>query len=96
MKNLVITVENNQLHSISNYFEGILDTVKESFEGVGILEWKDKLVGIGADGASVNLRKKGGVAALLRQDIQYLIDFHCLPHRLELAVKWRSFTRCCR
>lgn len=63
-----------------------MDTVKEAFEGVGILQWKDKLVGIGADGASVNLGKKGGVAALLRRDIPYLIDFHCLPHRLELAL----------
>ena len=30
--------------------------------------------------------KKGGVAALIRKDIPYLVDFHCLPHRLELAL----------
>ncbi|XP_068720447.1 zinc finger protein 862-like [Montipora capricornis] len=74
--------------------QGILDTVKESFEGVGILEWKDKLVGIGADGASVNLGTKCGVAALLRLDIPYLVDFHCLPHRLELALL--EMQRSCR
>lgn len=68
--------------------------MKESFEGAGILEWKDKLVGIGADGASVNLGKKGGVAALLRRDVPYLIDFHCLPHRLELALL--EMQRSCR
>lgn len=56
---------NLELYFFLTTFEGILDTVKESFEGVGILEWKDQLVGIGADGASVNLGKKGGVAALL-------------------------------
>lgn len=42
---------------------------------------------MGADGASVsNLGKKGGVVALLRRDIPHVIDFHCLPHRLELAL----------
>ena len=68
--------------------------MKESFEGAGILEWKDKLVGIGADGASVNLGKKCGVAALLRRDVPYLIDFHCLPHRLELGLL--EMQRSCR
>ena len=41
---------------------------------------------MGADGASVNLGKKGGVVALLRRDVPHVIDFHCLPHRLELAL----------
>lgn len=57
-----------------------------AFQDSGIHHWKDKLVGFGADGASVNLGKGGGVAALLRQEVPYLIDFHCLPHRLELAL----------
>ena len=35
---------------------------------------------------SVNLGKKGGVAAFMRKDISYIVDFHCLPHRLELAL----------
>ena len=39
-----------------------------------------------ADGASVNLGKKGGVSALLRQHSPHLVDFLCLPHRLELAL----------
>ena len=85
---------NLEVYSFLTTFEGILDTVKESFQGFGILEWKDKLVGIGADGASVNLGKKGGVAALLRLDIPYLVDFHCLPHRLELALL--EMQRTCR
>lgn len=44
------------------------------------------MAAFGADGASVNLGKKAGVAALLKKDIPYLVDFHCLPHRLELAL----------
>lgn len=34
----------------------------------------------------LNLGKKGGVSALLRQHSPHLVDFHCLPHRLELAL----------
>ena len=36
--------------------------------------------------ASVDLGKKGGVAALMRKDIPDHVVFHCLPHRLELAL----------
>ena len=41
----------------------------------------------GADGAAVNLGKKGGVAALLKKEEPHILDFHCLPHRLELALQ---------
>ena len=63
-----------------------METVNKAFGDCGIPRWKDKLVGRGADGASVNLRKKGGVSALLQQHSPHLVDFHCLPHRLELAL----------
>lgn len=65
---------------------GILDTVNGAFEKSGIHRWKDKLMGMGADGASVNFGKKDGVSALLRQHSPHLVDFRCLPHRLELAL----------
>lgn len=48
--------------------------------------WKEKLLAFGADGPSVNLVKKAGLAALLRKEVPHLMDFHCLPHRLELAL----------
>lgn len=41
----------------------------------------------GADGAAVNLGKKGGVAALSKKKVPHILDFHCLPHRLELALQ---------
>lgn len=50
------------------------------------MRWELKLVAFGADGASVNLGKKSGLATLLKQEVPYLVDFHCLPHRLELAL----------
>lgn len=39
-----------------------------------------------SDGASVNLGKKFGFSTLLRKDVPYLVDFHCLPHWLALAL----------
>lgn len=65
---------------------GILAAIKNSFETLGITNWDSKLIGFGADGASVNMGKKAGVAAKLKQDVPWLIDVHCLPHRLELAM----------
>ena len=65
---------------------GLKEAISTNFEEAGVEDWKEKLVVFGADGASVNLSKKAGVAALLKKDIPYIADFRCLPHRLELAV----------
>ena len=52
----------------------------------GWTDWKEKTVGVGADGASVMMGHKGGVAALLKVDIPHLIEIHCVAHRLQLSV----------
>ncbi|XP_056267915.1 zinc finger protein 862-like isoform X2 [Pseudoliparis swirei] len=42
---------------------------------------------MGADGAAVNLGHKGGVIALLQAEAgAFIVPFHCMPHRLELAM----------
>lgn len=51
-----------------------------------ITEWDRRVLAFRADEASVDLGKKGGVAVLMRKDIPDHIVFHCLPHRLELAL----------
>ncbi|ROL44187.1 hypothetical protein DPX16_17839 [Anabarilius grahami] len=51
-----------------------------------LLDWKERLVGFGSDGAAVMVGKHGGVAKLLRQDVPHLINIHCLGHGLELAA----------
>lgn len=48
-------------------------------------DWKDRTVAVGSDGASVTLVDRGGVYALLKQEIPHLIKLHCIPHHLELA-----------
>ena len=73
-----------------SYLIGIKQTITGSFAEVN---WKKKTVAFEADGASVNLAKKAEVPALSKQDIPQLLDFHCLPQRLELFTKsgqiWR-------
>ena len=44
------------------------------------------MIEFGVDGASVNLGKRQGVAAILKREISNLIDIHCLSHRLELST----------
>ena len=44
------------------------------------------MIGFGADGTSVNLGKRQGVAAILKKEIFHLIDIHCLGHQLELSM----------
>lgn len=66
--------------------QGILNWIEKSFERAEIADWKSNLVGFGSDGASVNLGSKGGVAALLKNEVPHLISVHCIAHRLELAA----------
>jgi len=50
-------------------------------------DWKDKLVAIATDGASVMLGKDNGVVKKLKGDRQHVISVHCMNHRLELSFK---------
>ena len=40
--------------------------ISTTFEEVGVKDWKEKLAAFGADGASVNLVKKAGIATFLK------------------------------
>ena len=75
----LITVENGTA-------EGILEGVDKFFSQIGMPNWKTKLVGLGTDGASVNIGTQGGLGAILKKDVPYLIQIHCIAHKLELAV----------
>ena len=46
-----------------------------------------KLVGLGADGASVNNGDKSSVKTKLREEIPWLIFGWCMAHKLELGIK---------
>lgn len=50
--------------------------------GISVETGLKKTVALGADGAAVNLGSKGGVIALLQKDAgDFIIPFHCMPHR---------------
>lgn len=68
---------------------GIRNAIERSFQNIGILPCQvyEKLVGLGADGASVNSGNKSGVKALLSEKAPWLIFQWCVAHRLELALK---------
>lgn len=50
----------------------------------GCHDWKEKLIGAGCDGASVNLGVNDSVATRLRENRPYVMTVHCVAHRLEL------------
>ena len=54
---------------------------------LGITKLQQKIVGMGADGATVNRGDNGGVKAKMCEDMPWLIFNWCLAHRLELALK---------
>ncbi|MGH0150221.1 UNVERIFIED_CONTAM: hypothetical protein FKN15_056034 [Acipenser sinensis] len=73
------------------HVQGILNTTKNLLGKVDKEYsdwWRDKLSAFGADGASVNMGATEEVGALLRSEMkrQHILSFHCLPHRLELAM----------
>ena len=68
--------------------DGILQAIDAAFAMYGFdLTYRRKLVGFGADGASVNLGCRRSVSTLLQEDCPWLVQIHCFAHRLELAVK---------
>lgn len=66
--------------------EGIFAGLDAFLTELGINNWKLKLVGLGTDGASVNVGSRGGLGAILKRDIPHLIQVHCIAHKLELAI----------
>ena len=65
---------------------GLHESFTKALSRVGIENWKQKLVGFGCDGASVNMGANG-LRGLLEQDVPWVIGFWCLIHRLQLALK---------
>ena len=55
-------------------------------KNAGLEKWRKMVVFLCADGASVNMGKKNGVAAKLKTSLDYIIAVHCIAHRLELGV----------
>ncbi|KAK9515783.1 hypothetical protein VZT92_026399 [Zoarces viviparus] len=71
----------------STTVDGILHCIRSLLISKGIPNWTDRLVGFGADGASVTFGCRQGIYTKLKNDMPWLMGIHCLAHRLELACK---------
>ena len=54
---------------------------------VGVANWESKLIGVGCDGANVNMGTTGGLKGLITATMPWVVVFWCLAHRLELALR---------
>ena len=80
----------NKYFKIVELPNGTADGVIASFEQVlfkvGVNDWRNGLVSIGSDGASVYTGVRNGVVAKLKQSVPWLLGIHCIAHNLELAI----------
>lgn len=53
---------------------------------IGHKNYQNTLIGLGADGASVNSGKEGGVQALFQEILEWIVFVWCHAHKLELAL----------
>lgn len=64
---------------------GIKSTIETAVQEF-IPDWKEKLVAVSFDGASVNMGPVSGIVKLMEDDCGDLATVHCVAHRLELAL----------
>ena len=61
--------------------------MKAAMDFVGVANWESKLIGVGCDGANVNMGTTGGLKGLITATMPWVVVFWCLAHRLELALR---------
>ena len=68
---------------------GLEKTLIEFFCSIGLdnTVMREQLIGLCSDGASSMTGQHAGLAALLKEKFPLLQTFHCMAHRIELAVK---------
>ena len=66
--------------------EGVFNAICRAFTDNNVPNWHDKVVGIGCDGAKVNVGIHNSVATRFKTDHNYIVVMHCVAHRLELGV----------
>ena len=66
--------------------DGVFGAIDQAFRDVGVENWRSKVVGVGCDGASVNLGRNNSVATRITENMNYIVLMHCVAHRLELGI----------
>ena len=67
--------------------ESLFACLRGAMGFLGVANWEHKLIGMGCDGASVNMGSTSGLKGLLTEAMPWIVVFWCLAHRLELALK---------
>ncbi|KAJ8334021.1 hypothetical protein SKAU_G00413400 [Synaphobranchus kaupii] len=79
---MFIGVEELQHATASGHYAAM----STALDKADLSQWKEKVVGLGSDGAAVMVGRLGGVTTLLRAEVPHLINIQCLAHGLELAA----------
>ena len=83
----LISIARPQIATAAGLYTCLQDALKVL--GISSISSKDckRLVGIGTDGAAVNVSSPGGLRGLVEKEVNWVFWMWCLAHRLELAVK---------
>ena len=65
---------------------GLMECLERAFQHMNIIDWDQKLIGLGCHWCSANMGARG-LRGLLQQQHPSVIVFWCLIHRLELSLK---------
>ena len=63
-----------------------MECLERALQYMGITDWEQKMIGLGCDGCSANMGRRG-LRGLLQQRLPWVVVFWCLAHRLELSLK---------
>ena len=66
---------------------GVVESIKDALESIGIENIFQKLVRFGSDGAAVNCGRNSSVKTMVQETNSWLMFGWCSAHRLELALK---------
>ena len=66
---------------------GIHENIQTAFNRFGVTKFEDRIVGLNADGASVNMGPLNGLGKIVRDSALWLQLVHCFNHRIKLALK---------
>lgn len=85
-KKFLITLEDLE-HA---HGQGVFNAIDRAMQKYGYM--KEKLIGAGCDGASVNLGVNESVATRLREKRPNVMTVHCVAHRLERLIVFNAST----
>ena len=93
---LIRTLQTAKVHVQDRYFtvrelgsgtaSGLMECLERALQYMGITDWEQKMIGLGCDGCSANMGRRG-LLGLLQQRFPWVVVFWCLAHRLDYFYK---------